>query len=434
MRHLRMIALAGALALGAAPAQAVDVIVGESPAGIPFWLVEEHAIPIVSLQIEVPGGARLDPAERPGASRLMSYLFDEGAGEMDAAAFNAEKDRLAARYGFSVDHDSFTVSAQMLSEELEESIRLLAVAISDPRLDAEAVERMRALLISGLLEEAQDPNEVAWKAWAEAVFPDHPYGIDPGGTPESVAALTIDDLRAAHGRLLQRAGVRIGIVGDITEAEAGRMLDILFADVPEGAPREFERMEAVPPPGVEVVELDVPQSVAIFGQTGLYWDDEDFITAYVMNHIIGGGGFASRLMEEVREKRGLAYGVYSYLSPRDSAALLMGGVQTANERVAESLDIIRAEFARLAADGVTEEELDKAQRYLTGAYPLRFDTNAKIARILVGLQSQGLGPDYINERNSLIEAVTVEDIRRVAAGLLDPDAFFTVVVGRPEGL
>lgn len=434
MRAFLAIALSAGLALAAVPARAIDVIVATSPGGVPFWLVEEPAIPIVSLEIEIPGGARLDPAGKAGASTLMSYLYDEGAGDLDSAAFNAAKDALSARFGFDVAQDSFSVSAQMLSSELEPSVRLLATALAAPRLDADAVERMRQALLARLASEAQDPNDIAGRVWFAKAFPEHPYGIDIGGTPESVGALTAEDLRAAHGRLVQRAGVRIALVGDVTEAEAGRMLDLLFAGVPEGEARLFERLEAAPPPGIEVVDLDVPQSVAIFGQAGLYWDDPDFIPAHVMNHIIGGGGFASRLMEEVREKRGLAYGVYSYLSARDSAALILGGVQTANERMAESLAIIRAEFERLAAGGVSEDELERAKRYLTGAFPLRFDSNAKIANYLVGLQSQGLEPDYINIRNSLIEAVTVADIARVASRLIRPESFSIVVVGRPEGL
>ncbi len=436
MRFIPATAFAAALtcAIATAPADAVEIGEHVSPGGIPFWLVEEHAIPIVSFEIEMPGGARLDPEGKDGASRLMSWLFDEGAGEMDSAAFNLEKDALAARYGFSVTHDAFSISAQMLTEKLDESVALLALAISDPRLDADAVERMRALLLSNIADSMQDPNDIASRAFYARVFPDHPYGRALDGRIETVEALTIEDVRAAHDRLVQTAGIRIGIVGDVTPEKAGELLDVLFADVPEGEVREFERTEAAPPPGVEVFELGVPQSVAIFGMPGIYRDDPDFVAAYVMNHILGGGGFESRLMEEVREKRGLAYGVYSYISSRASAALYLGSVQTANERIAESLAVIRAEFERYVTEGITEEELAKAKQYLTGAYPLRFDTNAKIAKTLVAIQEDGLGTEYINIRNDLIDAVTLEDIRRVAERLVRPELMSVVIVGQPEGI
>ncbi|PJA61095.1 MAG: peptidase M16, partial [Rhodobacterales bacterium CG_4_9_14_3_um_filter_71_31] len=182
------------------------------------------------------------------------------------------------------------------------------------------------------------------------------------------------------------------------------------------------------------IPFDAPQSTVIFGHEGPLRADPDFIPAYVMNHILGGGGFSSRLTTEVREKRGLAYSTYAYLAPLDRAGLYMGGVGTANERVAESLDVIRAEWRRMAEQGVTAEELQKAKQYLTGAWPLRFDGNAKIASMLVGLQRDGFGPEYLDQRNGLVEAVTLDDIARVAAQWLKPDALRFVVVGQPEGL
>jgi len=185
---------------------------------------------------------------------------------------------------------------------------------------------------------------------------------------------------------------------------------------------------------LRVIDLGVPQSAAIFGHAGLTRDDPDFVPAFVMNYVLGGGGFSSRLMAEVREKRGLAYGVYAYLAVRDETALYIGSVQTANERMAESLEVIKAEWARMAADGITADELDRAKRYLTGAYPLGFDSNAKIARYLVFVQEENLGIDYIDRRNGLIEAVTLEDVKRVAARLLKPSNLSIVVAGQPAGL
>lgn len=418
----------------AAPARALEIQEVTSPAGQVFWLVEEPAIPIVALEISFAGGALIDPAGKAGLARMAMGLLDEGAGELDAVAFATRRDELAARFGFSAERDSVGVSASMLLETLEPGTELLATALAAPRFDAAAVERVRGQLLSQIAEDANDPGEIVRHAWYARAFPDHPYGTPVDGTAESVATITRDDLAAAQRALMTRATASIGVVGAIGPEAAGRMVDKVLAGLDEGTPREIEPVEGAPPPGVEVIELDVPQSVAMFGHGGIERADPDFIPAYVMNYALGGGGFNSRLMQEVRVARGLAYGVYSYLANHRGAALHLGGVQTANARVAESLRVIRAEWARMAGEGVSAEELDGAKRYLTGAFPLSIDSNAKIADFLVYMQEKDLGIDYIDRRNELIEAVTLEDIRRVAARLLDAEALSVVVVGQPEGL
>ncbi|MEM9145202.1 MAG: pitrilysin family protein [Pseudomonadota bacterium] len=432
---VRIILTAVLVALTVVSARAVEVQQATSPAGTAFWLVEEPSIPIVSIQMSFKGGARLDPPDRPGLSRLTVGLLDDGAGDLDAVAFSKERDRIAARYGFGVDHDSLTVSATMLKDEAQASAALLGTVLAEPRFDPEAIERMRAQMLSGLASDETDPGTIAGRTWYARAFPEHPYGRTTAGTPDAVRAITRAEIVATHARLLARARASVAVVGAVTVDEAGQLIDTILAGMPEGGPAAPIAAEPAPPPsGIEVVPLSVPQSVAVWGQTGLRRDDPDFFAAFVMNHILGGGGFSSRLMTEVREKRGLAYSVYAYLSELDGAVLYIGRVQTANDRIAESLDVVRAEWRRMAEEGVSQDELDKAKRYLTGAFPLRFDSNAKIAGFLVFAQEAGLGADYIDRRNGLIEAVSVEDIRRVAARLLAPDALSIVVVGEPAGL
>ncbi len=431
---------AGLAALGllafmlAGPARALDIEEVTSPGGQVFWLVEEPSIPIVAVEISFAGGARLDPEGKAGLARLTMGLLEEGAGELDAVAFAARRDELAARFGFDAGRDSVRVNAEMLVETLDPSVDLLASALAEPRFEPAAIARVRGQLLAGLAEEENDPGARARRAWFARAFPDHPYGTPTDGTPESVEAIGRDDLVAAHRRLLTRAAARIGVVGDIDAEAAGRMIDRLLAGLPAGEPIGREPVERAPPAGLEVVDLDVPQSAAVFGHRGIPRDDPDFMTAYLMNYILGGAGLTSRLSEEVREKRGLAYGVYSYLATPDEAALYLGGVQTVNARMAESLEVIRAEWARMGEEGVTAEELDRAKRYLTGAFPLNIDTNAKIADYLVLMQVEDLGIDYIDRREDMIEAITRDDVRRVASRLLKPDALSIVVAGQPEGL
>jgi len=430
----RLAVLAGLALLAAAPAQALEIQGLKSPGGAVFWLVEEPSIPIVALEISFAGGARLDPEGRTGLANMMAGLIDEGAGDLDAVGFSKARDEVSARFGFSAGRDTMDISARMLVETLEPSVALLATALASPRFDPEPVGRVRAQILSVIAESGTEPATVAAEAWYAGAFPNHPYGRPRRGTAESVSAITRDDLVAARLLLLTRANARIAVVGAIDASRAGRMVDTILAGLEQGTVLVRARTGETPPPGLRVIELDVPQSAAVFGHAGLARDDPDFIPAYVMNYVLGGGGRASRLMEEVREKRGLAYGVYAYLSVRDETALYIGSVQTANERMAESLEVIKAEWARMAADGITAEELDSAKRYLTGAFPLRFDSNAKIANYLVFMQEADLGIDYLERRNGLIEAVTLDDVKRVAAWLLKPENLSIVVVGKPEGL
>lgn len=432
----RISALAAAILVFAAAAvhAAAPIQKVVSPGGVEAWLVEEPSIPIIAIEIQFEGGAALDPEGREGVSNLLAGTLEEGAGELDAVGFAEAADALAARFSFASGRESLSVSAAMLAENRDASVDLLRLALTEPRFDEEPVTRVKRQIISSLRSDETDPNAIAMKAWFEAAFPNDPYGRPSDGEAESVAGLTADDLRAARERLLNVGDAHIGVVGAITAEELGPLLDRLLGDLPNRPPADLPDAEFAAPPGVEVIPLDVPQSVALFGHEGILRDDPDFIPAYVMNYILGGGGFASRLTVEVREKRGLSYSVYSYLNPLDREGLVLGGVATANAAMKTSLDVIREEWRRMAEDGVTEEELDKAKRYLTGSYALRFDSNAAIANILVGLQAAGLPRSYVEERNALVEAVTVEDVERVARRLLRPDALFTVVVGEPEGL
>lgn len=427
-------ATAAWLLCAAALLAAVDIREVTSPGGITAWLVEEHSIPFVSVEIRFEGGTALDAPGKRGATLLMSALLEEGAGDLDSQGFAAARDDLAALFEFDAYDDALTVSARMLTENRAQAAALLKSALVAPRFDADAIERVRGQVLSIIQSDALDPNRIAGTTYDHLVFGDHPYGSARYGTAESVAALTRDDLIAAKDAVMARDRMYVAAVGDITAEELGALIDDLLGDLPAtGAP--------LPPPaemdlggGVTVVDFDSPQSVVVFGQKGIRRDDPDFFAAYVLNHILGGQGFASRLMNEVREKRGLTYGISTDLLPMDLAASWQGYFASANEKVAEAIAVVRAEWARAAAEGVTQEELDAAKTYLTGSYPLRFDGNGRIAGILVGMQSEHLPISYVRDRNGYVEAVTRDDIRRVAARLMTPDALRFVVVGRPVGL
>lgn len=421
--------------LAALPAWAeVNIKEMTTPGGIDAWLVEEHSIPFVALELRFQGGTSLDPDGKEGLTSLMVGLLEEGAGDMDARSFAREAEALAASFNYDASDDTVGISARFLSENRDQAVALLRESLINPTFEQSAIDRVRGQVNSIIRSNQKDPRDIAGDAFAKLVYGDHPYGRPEFGTLESIANLTRDDIVAAHKAALTRERLYVSAVGDITEDELATLLDELLLDLPETGPDMPGAADINLPGGVEIVDYDTPQSVVMFGQPGIDRDDPDFFAAYLLNHILGGGSFESRLMNEVREKRGLTYGVYSYLVDKENAQLWLGSVASANNRVAEAINVIRAEWERIRDEGVTEEELADAKTYLTGAYPLRFDGNAPIANIAVNMQMEGLDTDYIANRNDMVNAVTLDDVNRVARELLDPSKLTFVVVGKPEGL
>ena len=403
-----------------------------SPGGIKAWLVESHANPLIAIRFAFLGGASQDAPGKDGQAYFVTAMMDEGAGDLDAGAFQELEQGLAMRMDFDAGRDVMMGSIQTLTENKDEVFALARLAMAQPRFDEDALERVRAQILAGLKFDENDPETVASIAWDRIAFADHPYGRPVKGTRDSITAMTSDDLHDYVRRVYARDKLVISVVGDISADELGKALDKLFGDLPEQS-ELVTVAEANPPlgPTREVIVMDVPQSVAQFGLRGISRHDDDFIAAYVLNYIIGGGGFSSRLMEEVREKRGLAYSVYSNLYPYMHGAVFVGNVATKNEAVGQSLAVIETELSRLAEQGPSVDELDSARAYLTGAYALRFESSSSIASQLLWIQIEDLGIDYVTKRNALIEAVTMDDVKRVAKHLLSADQLITTIVGKP---
>ncbi len=417
------------------PAHAVEVQRVVSPGGIEAWLVEDHSNPIISLELAFRGGSALDPGGKAGLANLAAGTIDEGAGDLDSRVFQQELNDKSISLSFSAGRDNFSGSLLTLSVNRDRAFELLRLALTQARFDEEPVERIRAQVLTSIVASREDPDAIVGRTFREVLFGDHPYANRRQGSEESLAAITIEDLRAFTAKRFARDNLLVGVVGDISPDELSALLDQTFMTLPEKAeanelPQADIREEAV----TVLVEMAIPQSVVAFGHKGVRRDDPDYYVAYVMNHILGGGSFSSRLYREVREERGLAYSVYSYLSPADFGSLLAGGVATQNARVAESLDLIRAEWARMAEEGASAEELQGAKTFLTGSFPLRLSSSGAVANMLLGMQLHNLGIDYLDRRNGFIEAITLEDLGRVAKRLLKPEALSVVVVGSPSGL
>jgi zinc protease len=416
----------------ASPTQARAVL---SPGGVEAWHVESPVVPLVALAFTFEGGAAQDPEDKPGVAQMLSRLLDEGAGPYASDAF---QERLAARaieLNFTVGPDALGGSLKTLNKHADEAFELLRLALAEPRLDPDAIERVRGQMIAGLRYQQNDPSAMATKRFFKEAYPGHPYGRPTQGTVAGVEAITRDDLLAYHRAAVAKSRVKLAVVGAIDAGHLSAHLDRTFGGLPEAVPlRPVPRTTVANCGCRHVVDLDVPQSVIRFGTAGVSWTDPDFIPAYVLNHILGGGAFTSRLFTEVREKRGLAYSVGTSLVSYRAAAMTWGYTATKNERVAECLQVIEGEMARLRDEGPSDEELQKAKDYLTGSYPLSFDTSTKIAHQLAQIAFEGLGIDYPARRNDLIAAVTTDDIRRAAERVIGDGLLLVAIAGRPNGV
>lgn len=415
---------------GRGPVQVEEVV---SPGGIRAYLATERSVPFLSMELCFRAGAVLDPADRAGLAHMAAGLLDEGAGPYDSQAFQRELEDNAIKLASEADQDELRIRLKTLTATREHAFELLRLALTEPRFDPEPVERVRGQILADLRRRESDPGYVASRAWYARAFDGHGYGRPIRGTPETIARIRREDLSALAAERFARDDLAIGVAGDIGAVELAGLLDRTFLALPERAQRPPVEPVAPALGDTLVVPMPIPQSVVTFGRNGVRPSDPDYQAATIANYVLGGGGFASRLMEEVREKRGLAYSVYTYLADMALAPLWLGAVATSNERVAQSIELVRAEVARLADGTIEEREIADAKTYLTGSFPLRLSTNDQLARMLLSMMVHGLGRDYLERRNALVEAVTPEDLRRVCKRLYEGELLVTVA-GRPEGL
>ncbi len=416
-------------------ASAIEIKEVVSSKGIKAWLVEDHTNPIITVNISFRGGSALDPVGKEGLANLISATLDEGAGDIKSQAFQQKLEDLAISLSFDSRLDSFSGSLRTLKKNQTIAFDLLRLALTKPRFDSEPVERIRNQIIANIHRQSENPRRIARRTLFSKLFPDHPYGRPSNGTEESVKIIKLADLRYFVEQRFARNNLVVSVVGDITEAGLKQQLDQTFGELPEKAsPWEVPEISPDSKKQTIVVDKAIPQSIITFAQPGIKRDHPDFFPAYVMNYVLGGGGFESRLYEEVREKRGLAYSAYSYLAPLDHAGIIIGGAGTANARTGETVKVLSDEWAKMNKSGLTPTELKDAKTYLTGSYPLRFSSSRRIAGMMTAIQLEELGLGYIEKRNSYIEAVTLDDVNRVAAKLLDPAKITMVIVGQPKGV
>jgi len=401
-----------------------------SPGGIEAWFVQDATVPLIAMEYAFGGGATQDPVDKPGVGNLVADLLDEGSGELDSRTFHERLDRRAIQLSFTSTRDYFRGSLRMLKDTRDEAFELLRTSLTSPHFDSADVERIRAQVISGLRRDTANPTALAGRKFLEVAFGDHPYGRQANGTLESVAKIDVADLKDYVRRVLARDTLKIAVVGDVDPATLGQLLDKTFGGLPAKASLvPVPDIAPAKPPQRAFIPLDVPQTVVTFGGPGFMRHDPNFMAAYVVNHILGGSGLSSRLYHEVREKRGLAYSVYESLLWMDHSAVFVGNTGTRADRAGETVDAIDKEIRRMAENGPTQQELDEAKSYLKGSQMLALDTSAKLASALLQYQLDRLPIDYIEKRNAIVDAVTLDDARKAAQRLWG-QGLLTVIVGR----
>ncbi len=417
--------------LAISPASAADINAIDLGKNAEVWFSEDHTVPIVAISITLPAGAAYDPANKAGLASFTAALIDEGAGNMDSRAFQEALADHAIQLRASVERDDMVISVVTLTENAPLAMHLLQLALTHPRFDAEAVTRVRAQMIQGIQEGLSRPPTVARRAFARAFFNGHPYSRPSDGEVASLSAITVDDLRGFAKNHWVKGGLQIAVAGDITAAAAQKLLGDTFQPVANVTPPPLPAIGRLGSPGVRVLQMPVPQPTILFGLPGIMRADPDFIPGYVANYILGGGGFSSRLTDEVRVKRGLTYGINTSLTSYRKASVMVGSVATRADAVRQTIQVVHDTLADFAANGATQSELDDAKTFLTGSFPLAFASNAGIASQLGTFQRQGLDIGYVARRNALIEAVTLDDVKRVAKRLFDPARLTVVVAGTP---
>jgi zinc protease len=431
-RRIACVAAVSLAALSASPAAHAAAKIQHliSPGGIEAWFVQDSTVPLIAMEYAFGGGATQDPVGKPGVGNLVADLLDEGSGDLDSKTFHERLDRRAIELSFQVARDQFRGSLRMLRDNKDEAFDLLHMALTSPHFDSVDVERIRSQVISGLRRDTTNPGALAGRKFLELAYGDHPYGRPSTGTLESVPTITVDDLKDYVRHILAKDTLKVAVVGDVDPATLGKLLDKTFGDLPAKASlTPVPDVVAAKPPQQVLVNLDVPQTVITFGGPGIRRHDPNFMAAYVVNHIIGGGGLSSRLYKEVREKRGLAYSVYDALLWMDHSALFIGNTGTRADRAGETIAAVEKEIKRMAEEGPTQQELDEAKSYINGSQMLALDTSSKLAQALLQYQLDKMPIDYIEKRAEIVNAVTLDQAKQAARQLWS-QGLLTVVVGR----
>lgn len=428
--------LAGLMLVAAAfwlpSAQAVPEIQRwETPNGAEVLFLPAPSIPIVDVRVMFDAGSGHDGG-RSGLASLTAAMLTEGAAGLDADAIAERVESVGAELDTGADRDSTYASLRALTEPavLEVAVDTLAKVLAAPTFDPDEFARVRENRLTGLRLAEQDPGDVGQRALYRAIFGDHPYAADPSGTAETVSALEVDDLRRFHGRFYGARNATLAIVGAVDRAQAEVLANRITAELPSAGPAPpLPPVAELKQASLERIAFPSSQTHVYLGQPGMRRGDPDYFPLYVGNHILGGSGLVSLLMEEVREERGLSYSVYSYFIPLARRGPFLMGLQTKNAQADAATEVMLETLRRFVAEGPTEDELSAAVKNITGGFPLRIAGNSNLVRYLAVIGFYGLPLDYLDRFPERIRAVTAEQIRDAFRSRIDPERLALIMVG-----
>lgn len=430
------IAVAVLVMILATPAHAaiLDIQQVTSPQGIQAWLVEDHTVPVISVRFMFKqAGAVNDPLDKQGLSQILSNTLDEGAGDLDSKAFQERLNDHSISLGFQSSRDDFGGAVKTLSKYQGEAFDLLKLALTSPRFDKDPIRRMIDSNLVRIRSNMTNPEWMNARLTNEILYAGHPYAMNTGGTLTSLPRITAADLRTKFNTQFARDNLIVAVAGDMSAAEVSVMLDKVFGQLPKIATvQKVNDVVFGDQPSVSLYQQNIPQTIINMVIPGIKHTDPDYHAAEVMDFILGSSGFGSRLTEEVREKRGLTYGIYSGLSEMDHSAILSVGTATRNEMTGEVINITKNVMAGMTSDKITDKELKDAKSYLVGSVPLQLTSTDRISGMLIGLLRDDLPVDYMEQRAAAIQKLTSDDVLRVSRKLLSAQNVKIILVGKPE--
>jgi Predicted Zn-dependent peptidases len=428
--------LTAAMAIGALSAQAaVNIQHWQTSSGAEVYFVENHDLPIVDLSVNFAAGSARDTAEKSGLAGITRYMMTLGAAGMSDEVIANKLADIGAVLGGEFDGDRAALKLRTLSSEREQkqALDVFGKILQKPDFPASVLAREKARIISGLEESATQPEGMVNKAFMTALYGSHPYSLDESGEIATVAKLNVADLQAFYQQHYRANGAVIAMMGDLSRAQAEAIAESMASGLPKGPANPAIAQVTYPnAPVTQRIAHPASQSHILLGYPGIKRGDPDLFPLYLGNYVLGGGGFVSRLTEEVREKRGLVYSVYSYFMPMAEVGTFQIGLQTKKEQADEALKIVRATLADFLAKGVTDAELKAAKANVIGGFPMRIDSNSKILDYLAVIGFYKLPLNYLDEYNSKVAAVTAAQIKDAFNRRLKPENFVTVIVGAPN--
>lgn len=400
--------------------------------GLTVLVVEQHALPIVQVQALVKTGSVQDPPEKAGLANLTAGLLDEGTTTRNATQLAEQIEFVGGTLEAKATHDFTTAAARVLAKDTELGFELLADILLHPSFPEPELERVRKLILGEIIAQKDDPGAVAGKAFSQLVFTGHPYSWPVNGTEETLPAISRVDVQTFHAREYLPNQTILSVVGDVTVEQARALIDKHFGSWQKGPTPERTAASpaAIDKPVVKLIDKELSQTTLVLGHVGISRTNPDFYAVTVMNYILGAGGFSSRLMDSIRDKQGLAYGVMSQFEPRAAAGPFLVSLQTRNATAPQALAGVLKELNAMKAAPVSAKELSEAKSYLIGSFPMRFDTTHKLAEVLCQVEFYGLGLHYFTQYPTWIAKVNADDVLRVARQYLHPDRYALVAVGK----